>query len=57
MDIYGLAFQAMHRETGKKNKAQARDRAIAFENSFLVFIMQWALLAIVLHIMLGQHNF
>jgi len=47
----------MHRKSGEKFSAQARDRAVAFENSFLVFIMQWALLAIVLHIMIGHHNF
>jgi hypothetical protein len=57
MDIYGLAFQAMHRSSGKELKAQARDRAVAFENSFLVFIMQWALLGIVIHIMVGHYNF
>ena len=44
MDVYGLAFRTMHRHVPKelkeKNvKLNARDRALAFENAFLVFIM------------------
>jgi hypothetical protein len=57
MDIYGLAFKTLHREKGRDMKAQAKDRALAFENAFLVFIMQWALLIIVIHIMTYDFHF